>query len=126
MYRVAVQRKIEARHYLTGGNWGDENSPHSHDYTCELLVSGQRLDSHGYLVDIVDLEGRLEKVISAYRDKLLNDLSVFAGLNPSVEHFCRIVAADSLRMAPMPNVSWLRVTIWEDGNAWASYEEAVK
>ncbi|WP_374685789.1 6-pyruvoyl tetrahydropterin synthase family protein, partial [Promineifilum sp.] len=87
MYTIAVKRDFVGQHYLIGGNWGAENEWHSHHYTVEVQLEGAELDRHGYLVDIVDIERHLEALVVHYRDRTLNDLPEFAGLNPSIEHF---------------------------------------
>ncbi len=124
MYSVAIQREFIARHFLTGGDWGPENLPHGHQYRIEVEASGQRLDPHGYLVDIVDLETRLEKVLAFYRDKLLNDLPRFEGLNPSIEHLARIILTDILQEGPWPQLTAFTVKVWENDQAWSSYSKA--
>src|SRR5438552_19214825 len=91
MYTLAVQRDFVAQHYLIGGDWGAENQLHSHHYRIELRLEGSTLDQHGYLVDIVDVEHHLNELVAHYRDHTLNDLPEFAGLNPSIEHFSRIL-----------------------------------
>jgi 6-pyruvoyltetrahydropterin/6-carboxytetrahydropterin synthase len=123
MYSVAIQHEFVARHFLTGGDWGPENFAHAHQYRIEVEVSGPRLDSHGYLIDIVDLETRLEKVLTCYRDRLLNELPQFEGLNPSIEHFARIFSTEIQNEGPLPNLATLTVKIWENDQAWASYSE---
>ena len=40
MYQLAVTRDFVAQHYLIGGDWGAENSRHSHAYRIEVLLSG--------------------------------------------------------------------------------------
>ena len=101
MYIVAVKRDFVAQHYLVGGDWGSENQRHSHHYQVEVELAGCRLDEHGYLVDIVDIETHLDALVAHYRDRVLNDLPEFAGLNPSIEHFARIFAGSS-RTASRP------------------------
>jgi 6-pyruvoyltetrahydropterin/6-carboxytetrahydropterin synthase len=91
MYTLAVKRDFIARHYLIGGDWGPENFPNSHHYVLELRLSGETLDQHGYLVDIVDVEKHLNEIVAHYKEQMLNDLPEFAGLNPSIEHFARIL-----------------------------------
>ena len=56
MYRLAVTRDFIAQHYLIGGDWGAENSRHSHAYRLQLVLQGKTLDRHGYLADIVEVE----------------------------------------------------------------------
>ncbi len=123
MYSLAVQRDFIASHYLIGGDWGPENQLHAHHYKVEILLEGDQLDEHGYLVDIVDVEVKLEKLVNYFRDKTLNDLSEFKGLNPSIEHFSRIFCmaiSDSIHAGNLKSVT---VKIWENEIAWSSYRE---
>ena len=121
MYTLAVQRDFVAQHFLIGGDWGAENFWHSHHYRLELQLEGAELDRHGYLVDIVHVEELLAQVVTQYKDKTLNELPEFAGLNPSIEHFCRIVATWFSDQLKAPNISALTVKIWENDIAWAAY-----
>jgi 6-pyruvoyltetrahydropterin/6-carboxytetrahydropterin synthase len=121
MYTVAVKRDFVAQHYLIGGDWGAENEKHSHHYVLELQLEGPELDQHGYLVDIVDIEAGLEALVAHYRDRTLNDLPEFSGLNPSIEHFARLVCLALAAHLSAPNLAALTVKIWENDIAWASY-----
>lgn len=121
MYKVAVKRDFVAQHYLIGGDWGAENFLHSHHYAVELQLEGESLDKHGYLVDIVDIETHLNALVAYYKDHTLNDLPEFAGLNPSIEHFSRILADTLAARIHAPNLSALTVVVWENEIAWASY-----
>ncbi|MCB0129631.1 MAG: 6-carboxytetrahydropterin synthase [Caldilineaceae bacterium] len=121
MYTLAVQRDFVAQHFLIGGDWGPENRWHSHHYRLELQLAGPTLDQHGYLVDIVDVEAALEELCGDFRDKTLNDLPEFAGLNPSIEHFTRIVAQRLAARLATDHLTALTVRIWENDIAWAAY-----
>ena len=124
MYTVAVKRDFVAQHYLIGGDWGAENEKHSHHYVVELRLEGATLDQHGYLVDIVEIEQQLDALVAHYRDKTLNDLPEFADLNPSIEHFARILCQTLANHIPAPNLNALTVRIWENDIAWASYRHS--
>src|SRR5512142_1303213 len=91
LYTVAVQRDFIARHFLFGGDWGAENELHAHHYKVELQLEGSSLDQHGYLVDIVDIEANLEQLVTYFRDGILNEMPEFKDINPSIEHFSRIL-----------------------------------
>ncbi len=121
MYALAVKRDFVAQHYLIGGDWGPENEKHSHHYVMEVRLEGDELDQHGYLVDIVDVEAKLDESVACYRDKTLNDLPEFAGLNPSIEHFSHILCRTLSERIDAPNISAMTVTLWENEIAWASY-----
>jgi 6-pyruvoyltetrahydropterin/6-carboxytetrahydropterin synthase len=122
VYTVAVKRDFVAQHFLVGGDWGRENQLHSHHYQVEVQLHGASLDQHGYLVDIVDVEKRLDDLVCYYRDRTLNDLPEFAGLNPSIEHFSRILCAAFAGGLRAENISSVTVKLWENEIAWASYE----
>jgi len=123
MYSIALERQFEAQHYLVGGDWGAENKIHTHQYKVEVRVQGKNLDEHGYLVDIVDLEQGLEKVIAYYQGKVFNDLYEFSGLNPSIEHLSHILFQNLRECISTPNIRSMRVKVWESTIAWSAYEE---
>ena len=123
MYTVAVKRDFVAQHFLVGGDWGSENEKHSHHYQVEVQLAGDRLDEHGYLVDIVDIEANLEALVDYYRDRTLNELPEFAGLNPSIEHFARILWESLANRIKAPTLNTMQVKIWEAEIAWAAYRK---
>lgn len=125
MYTTSVKRAFVAQHFLIGGDWGAENTKHSHAYQVEVQLLGASLDQHGYLADIVDISTLLDNLVAYFRDQTLNDLTEFAGLNPSIEHFARIFAEKFAAHIHAPNLSRLRVQLWENEIAWSAYEMAL-
>ena len=123
MYRLCLQRDFEARHYLIGGDWGMENVEHAHPYRIEWVLEGGALDEHGYLVDLVEIEAHLEKTLLAFRGQVLNNLPEFAGLNPSLEHFARILAIRLGAALGRGRLTGHRVRLWESPVAWASFHQ---
>ena len=121
MYSLGVRREFTARHFLIGGDWGEENIEHAHRYRMELVLEATSLDRHGFLVDIVEVEQHLDEVAAGFQGKSLNALAVFAGLNPSIERLATVIHdAFRQRLAHLP-LDALTVTIWEDDIAWTSY-----
>jgi 6-pyruvoyltetrahydropterin/6-carboxytetrahydropterin synthase len=125
MYTVAVKRDFVAQHFLIGGDWGAENFKHSHHYVVEVQLEGDRLDQHGYLVDIVDIENHLNALVAHYRDQTLNDLPEFTGRNPSIEHFSRILCQTLTSRIRAGTLTAVTVKLWENEIAWASYRTSV-
>lgn len=121
MYTLGVRRDFIARHFLIGGDWGAENDPNSHHYVLELQLVGKELDQHGYLVDIVDVEKHLDEIVNHYREQMLNEKPEFAGLNPSIEHFARILAMSLSERIKAENITALKVVLWENESAWAAF-----
>ncbi len=121
MYSLAVRRDFIANHFLIGGDWGNENFTHAHHYIAEVRIISEALDQHGYLVDIVAIEAALEGVVGYFRDQLLNDKPEFVGLNPSIEHFSRIICEKLLVAIDPPGTGTLQIKLWENPNCWAGY-----
>ena len=121
MYILGVKRDFIARHFLIGGDWGPENYPNSHHYVLELRLEGSQLDQHGYLCDIVDVEKHLDEVVGLYNEQMLNERPEFANLNPSIEHFARILATTLSERIKEKNITNLKVVLWENDTAWAAY-----
>ena len=126
MYTVAVKRDFVAQHFLIGGDWGPENQRHSHHYQVEVRLEGDKLDQHGYLVDIVDIEAQLEALVAYYRDQTLNDLPEFEELNPSIERFSRILAETLAGRIQAATLRAVNVQVWENEIAWAAYRHELR
>ena len=122
MYKVAVTREFIANHFLIGGDWGAENEPHAHHYVVEVSIESDTLDEHGYLVDIVDIEAGLDGIVDYFRDTMLNDKPEFEGLNPSIEHFSRILNQKLAKIIKMGPAGTLSVKLWENESCWAAYK----
>ena len=126
MYTVSVKRDFVAQHFLIGGDWGPENEWHSHHYAVEVQLEGDRLDAHGYLVDIVDIEKNLNALVAHYRDQTLNELPEFADLNPSIEHFARLLCQALVGRIRAETLTAVTVKIWENEIAWASFRQIIR
>jgi 6-pyruvoyltetrahydropterin/6-carboxytetrahydropterin synthase len=59
--------------------------------------------------------------VARYRDQTLNDLPEFTGLNPSLEHFSRILAHSLAERIMAETLTALTLKLWENEIAWAAY-----
>jgi 6-pyruvoyltetrahydropterin/6-carboxytetrahydropterin synthase len=125
VYRLGVSRNFEARHYLIGGDWGAENIEHSHHYRLELILEADKLDNHGFLVDIVEVERHLDEVVAEFSSKILNKLTCLNNRNPSIEEFATALHGIFTRRLEPFLLETITVTLWEDDIAWTSYRPAV-
>src|SRR4030095_9726118 len=123
MYTVTITRDFVAQHFLIGGDWGAENQWHSHHYKAEVRLEGATLVKHRSLGDIENNETTGEAVVGYFRDKTLNDTPEFAGLNPSIEHFARIVCEGLSERIKAPTLEAITVRMWEHEHAWAAYRK---
>ena len=124
MYTLRLKKAFIARHKLVGGDWGPENEPHAHHYVLELRLSAPRLDRHGYLVDLVDVESRLEEVVGTYGNRMLNELPAFGDSNPSLERFAKIIWDDLRDIGS--SMESMTVRLWENDEAWAEWSGTVR
>jgi 6-pyruvoyltetrahydropterin/6-carboxytetrahydropterin synthase len=121
MYSLGMRKEFSARHYLIGGDWGEENIEHSHRYRMELVLEARELDGHGFLVDIVEVGRHLDEVAAGFQGKTLNSLAVFKDLNPSIERLAAIIHGLFRERLASFRLERLAVTLWEDDIAWTSY-----
>ena len=122
---LAVLRRFDATLNLTGGFGGavavKDHLLAGNVQAGEVQLQGATLNQHGYLVDIVDVEAILSELANHYRDRMLNALPEFAGINPSIEHFARILCEAFVKRLKGGHLSAIQVKIWENRIAWASY-----
>lgn len=123
MYTLGLHRTFVAQHYLLNEEAGPEHEWHSHPYQLEVRLAGDSLDQQGYLVDITVLEDLVDRIVAQYQDATLNDLEAFQGLNPSLEHFARIIAQEMLPELPIEHLHRLEVRLWENPDTWAEYRK---
>ena len=119
-YTVGLLRAFVAQHRLVGGDWGRENERHSHAYRLEAVFEGDALDGHGYLLDIAQVEPRLDRLVERYRDRMLNDLPELADRNPSLERFAAVLADRLTEDLAAGDVRAVTVKLWESDTAFAT------
>jgi 6-pyruvoyltetrahydropterin/6-carboxytetrahydropterin synthase len=123
-YSVGVIRDFVAQHFLIGGDWGRENIHHSHHYKLEAIFEGERLDRHGYLLDIAEVKRHLEEVVERFAEHTLNDMPEFAGQNPGLEPFARILTENLAARLDTSALTALTIKLWENDEAFATYRLA--
>ncbi len=123
MFTLGLERRFVARHRLVGGDWGAENELHPHDYRLELRLEGRKLDSHSFLVDLVDLERHLDALVEEYRGRELNAMPGFEGFNPSLERFAQVLAERLAGEHWASGLETVSVRLWENDIAWAAYRK---
>jgi 6-pyruvoyltetrahydropterin/6-carboxytetrahydropterin synthase len=121
MFSLAIRRNFESKHNLIGADWGPENDIHAHQYLLEVSLEGPKLNEHGFLLDIVDVDRQVDQLLETYRGETLNLLPEFEGLNPSLERFARILCAGLAKNIGTEELNAINIKLWEDQDAWASF-----
>jgi 6-pyruvoyltetrahydropterin/6-carboxytetrahydropterin synthase len=120
MYEVTIKRSFSAAHSLKeiGGKC---EKLHGHNFTVEVSVATERLNSEGLVVDFRVLKDWTEQTIKEFDHKYLNEISVFHGKNPSSENIANYIFTQIARKAVIPGLSVTRVTVWESESAKVTY-----
>ncbi len=125
MYTLTLQRDLIGLHFLFGADFGEENELHAHHYRVEITLEGAELNRFGYLVDLDELDRELCALLGRFRNKTLNELPEFEGLNPSIERFARVLGLGLQARIDTGCLSSLTATVWEDDFARAGYRVAL-
>lgn len=102
--------------------FGENVTPHEHDYGIEVTVSGL-VDPHtGFLVDLIALDGALEAVIGPLRGRNLAEVvpEVRDGMMPSTENLARWFF-ERLEPSVPPPAQLMRVRLSESDTLWAEF-----
>jgi 6-pyruvoyltetrahydropterin/6-carboxytetrahydropterin synthase len=120
-YLVVVKREFMTQHYHLADNGIREGELHSHRYLVEVVFEGEQLDQKGYLIDICEVEPEIDALVAYLKEKPLNELHEFKGLNPSLEQVARKICKMLAKRIRVETLSALSLRIWEDGNFCAGY-----
>ncbi len=84
-YSVSVKHDFEARHYTILAD-GSEEPPHSHHWQVEVEVLSEKLDSHGFVMDFIELEKIVKSAAMPLSGcTLVNNLALFKDRPPTAE-----------------------------------------
>lgn len=123
IYTLSLKENFKARHYLLPPREEQEGQPHIHHYKVGMELAGNKLNSQGYLVDILDVEKQLKQIITYFNDQLLNELPEFKNLNPSLEHLARVFYELIIKAFKETKLLALTVSVDEDWRARVSYRK---
>jgi 6-pyruvoyltetrahydropterin/6-carboxytetrahydropterin synthase len=120
MYELKVISRFAAAHRLSMVGAKCENM-HGHNWTIEVYLAGDRLDSAGVLMDFGIIKSRLREIIGRLDHQFLNELEMFAGRQPSSERIATYIAQELQKAITDPDVRISRVSAWESEDACASW-----
>jgi 6-pyruvoyltetrahydropterin/6-carboxytetrahydropterin synthase len=97
--------------------YGKCNNPygHGHNYTLEVLMSGEVDPATGMIANLADLDGFVEReVLEPFDHKSLNeDVAAFRSKVPTTENLCIEIFR---RLQPFPEAKLERVRVQETSN----------
>jgi 6-pyruvoyltetrahydropterin/6-carboxytetrahydropterin synthase len=120
MFELKVTTHFAAAHQLQMVAEKCENM-HGHNWKVEVMVSGDRLNEAGVLVDFGELKAHVADIMSRLDHKYLNELDFFRDGNPSSENIAVYVANSLAERLDGSGVRVARVAAWESEDACATY-----
>jgi 6-pyruvoyltetrahydropterin/6-carboxytetrahydropterin synthase len=122
MFEVTVEQTFAAAHALRNYKGGCETL-HGHNFRVQVVISGERLDDTGMLVDFIDVKNLMGKVMARLDHQNLNEVAPFDVQNPSAENIAEYICkgmTDGLVNTPVP-VRIREVKVWETDIQSATY-----
>lgn len=119
-YRFAASHRLHSTKLSEEENcriYGKCNNPygHGHNYTLEVLVSGEVDPATGMIANLADLDGFVEReVLEPFDHKSLNeDVAAFRSVVPTTENLCIEIFR---RLKPFPQAKLERIRVQETSN----------
>ncbi len=123
MFELDIVRDFSAAHQLRGYN-GDCCQLHGHNWTVQVFVQSEALDSVGIAMDFKLLKKELNAILAEMDHQFLNDLPAFQGKNPTSENIAQYIYT---RLKPVvaqsPCAKISKVRVCESPTSGAAYFE---
>jgi 6-pyruvoyltetrahydropterin/6-carboxytetrahydropterin synthase len=105
--------KSEAENRAIFGKWA---SPwgHGHNYQVDVVVTGAMDERTGMVVNIVEVDAALKRVLKPLRDKHLTyEVPHFANNATTTENIALYIAQEFKAVFNVPGAALTRITLWE-------------
>ena len=118
-FEISVEVVFAASHQLRGYK-ADLEPLHGHNFRVEAFVKAEMLPDTGYVMDFLELEEGLQRVVAPYDHRHLNDVAPFDEINPTTENMARFFYQELESKLP-ERASLARVRVWEAPTYSASF-----
>jgi 6-pyruvoyltetrahydropterin/6-carboxytetrahydropterin synthase len=118
MYNIKVESDFSSAHNLRGYK-GKCEELHGHNWKVEVVISKDKLDKAGMVLDFKYLKMKLNRILQNLDHKYLNNIPYFKKVNPTSENIVQYIYGQL-----KPQLANLKsVTVWENNTSSATYEE---
>lgn len=119
MYEISKDFAFEASHRLDGLPEEHQCARlHGHSYRVRVILAGNALDEHGFILDYGLLKPFGAWVDAHLDHRYLNDV---LPIQPSAENMARHLHGVLLDLVPLPDGVAASVAVSETQKTWASY-----
>jgi 6-pyruvoyltetrahydropterin/6-carboxytetrahydropterin synthase len=118
-YHMAVDVFFNARHYVV--SYGYRGAIHTHSFRVQVCCRSRILDASQRVVGFAEVKHLVEQTVAPFSNQLLNDLPVFADLQPTSECLVTMIAhLIEPKIGDLP-VKLTFVTLWEAPSVSVTY-----
>ena len=121
MYELTVDSNFSAAHFLQG-YMGDCARMHGHNWKVSLTVGANSLVEIGLCMDFKDIASILDEIVDSFDHRVLNDLKILNGCNPTAENLARIIFDLCVEKIKHEDIEVLSVTVAESDRYRVTYK----
>lgn len=122
MYDLMVEADFSAAHQLRGYK-GKCEDLHGHNWRVQIVVSSDKLNEIGIVLDFHELKEISREVILPLDHSFLNDVFPFTEINPSSENIAKWIYDSLKKKLQIKNCVVSSITVWENDSSSATYYE---
>jgi len=122
MYDLTVETGFAAAHQLRGYK-GKCEELHGHNWRVQVIVSSERLNDIGMVIDFHELKEIANEAVSSLDHAFLNNVFPFTEINPSSENMAKWIYDSVSKKLQKMNCTVSSVTVWENDTSSATYYE---
>ena len=119
MYRVSIERHIDAAHYLREYQ-GKCEALHGHRYRIIVTVEAKKLDEIGLAYDFTVLKRNLDDILARYDHTCINDIQPFDRINASSENIAAAIYGELREKLPS-SIALDSIEVWESPLTGVTY-----
>lgn len=120
MITVTRRFEISYSHFLNG-YCGDCSNLHGHNAIIEVTFAPGAIDKNvypGMVLDFKEINSKVGAVLDRFDHKHLNDVDLFAGMNPTAENMATVIAQE-IKAMPDIKADLVSVKVTETADSWA-------
>jgi 6-pyruvoyltetrahydropterin/6-carboxytetrahydropterin synthase len=84
-FEVSTRREFSAAHQIRLHD-GSLEPLHGHNWRVTVMVSSDKLDRIGFVMDFHELERQIDEIVRPFHNRNLNELAQLSGINPTAEN----------------------------------------
>lgn len=119
-YELKIIKHFSSAHSLRGYR-GKCEELHGHNWKVEVVVSSEKLNSLGMVVDFKQLKQNLNRILLKLDHRYLNKINFFRKNNPTSENIAHYIFERLKEHKSSYQIE--AVTVWESEDASATFKE---